>query len=68
MPKTIKNFLRDESGFEGAEKALLICVGLAIVLLVGGLIKTGSESAANKAKGILSSGGESGAAPAMGGQ
>ncbi len=50
---TIKSFLRDESGFEGAEKALLICVGLAVVLLVGGLIREGANKAASDGKNAL---------------
>ena len=51
--KTIRTFLNDEAGFEGAEKALLICVGLAIVLLVGGLIKDGANTASTNAKSAL---------------
>ncbi len=51
--KTIRNFLSDEAGFEGAEKALLICVGLAVILLVGGLIKEGANKAADDAKNAL---------------
>ena len=50
---TIRNFLKDEAGFEGAEKALLICVGLAVVLLVGGLIRQGADKAGNDAKKAL---------------
>ena len=50
---TIRNFLKDEAGFEGAEKALLICVGLAVVLLVGGLIREGANKAASDGKGAL---------------
>ena len=51
--KTVRNFLNDEAGFEGAEKALLICVGLAIVLLVGGLIRSGAQKAGNDAQKAL---------------
>jgi Flp pilus assembly pilin Flp len=51
--KTIRNFLSDEQGFEGAEKALLICVGLAIVLVVGGLIREGANKAGTDAKNAL---------------
>ena len=51
--KTMQNFLSDEAGFEGAEKALLICVGLAIVLLVGGLIKDGAQKAGGDAQKAL---------------
>ena len=50
---TIRAFLKDEAGFEGAEKALLICVGLAIVLGVGSLIKTGATNAGNDAQKAL---------------
>jgi Flp pilus assembly pilin Flp len=53
--RTIKNFLQDESGFEGAEKALLICVGLAVIMLVGGLIRSGAKSAGENAETALKS-------------
>jgi hypothetical protein len=51
--RTIRSFLYDEAGFEGAEKALLICVGLAIVLLVGGLIRQGADQAGKDAMNAL---------------
>lgn len=51
--KTIRTFLRDEAGFEGAEKALLICVGLAVVLLVGGLVREGANKAGQDAQKAL---------------
>ncbi len=50
---TMRNFLKDEAGFEGAEKALLICVGLAVILLVGGLIRQGANKAGEDAKKAL---------------
>ena len=50
---TIKNFIKDEAGFEGAEKALLICVGLAVVLLVGGLVREGANKAGQDAQKAL---------------
>jgi hypothetical protein len=50
---TIRSFLKDEAGFEGAEKALLICVGLAVILLVGGLIRQGANKAGEDAKKAL---------------
>ena len=53
--KTIRNFLSDEAGFEGAEKALLICVGLAVVLLVGGLVREGAQKAGQDAQKALKS-------------
>ncbi len=49
----MRNFLKDEAGFEGAEKALLICVGLAVILLVGGLIRQGANKAGEDAKKAL---------------
>ncbi len=52
--RTMHEFLLDESGFEGAEKALLICIALAIVVLVAGKIKDGSSVAAEKAYNALS--------------
>jgi len=51
--KTLRSFLSDEAGFEGAEKALLICVGLAIVLVVGGLIREGANKAGTDAQNAL---------------
>jgi hypothetical protein len=50
---TLRNFIKDEAGFEGAEKALLICVGLAVILLVGGLIRQGANKAGEDAKKAL---------------
>ena len=50
---TIRSFLKDESGFEGAEKALLICVGLAVALIVGGLIRQGANKAGEDVKKAL---------------
>lgn len=51
--KTIRNFLKDEAGFEGAEKALLVCVGLAIVLAVGKVLTSGSDAASKNAEDAL---------------
>ena len=50
---TIKSFIKDESGFEGAEKALLICVGLAIILAVTNLVKAGADDAGKAAQNAL---------------
>lgn len=52
----MKTFVRDHRGFTGAEKALLICVGLAIIVLVGALLRSGSQQAAGDARGRLSQG------------
>jgi Flp pilus assembly pilin Flp len=51
--KTIRNFLSDETGFQGAEKALLACVGLAIILAVGKLLTSGAEQAGKDAESAL---------------
>lgn len=51
--KTIRDFIKDETGFNGAEKALLVCVGLAIVLAVGKAIYDGSSKAGDDAKRFL---------------
>jgi hypothetical protein len=46
-------FFRSEHGFTGGEKALLICVALGLVLLVGNLVSGGSEKAASDARRAL---------------
>lgn len=46
-------FHRGQRGFTGAEKALLITFGLAIIVLVGGLLGQGSERAARDAERTL---------------
>ncbi len=46
-------FLRDPQGFSGAEKALLICAGLAIITLTGYLVSGGSRQAATDARTAL---------------
>jgi hypothetical protein len=50
------SFLRDPRGFTGAERALLITFALAIILLVGGLLRGGSEKAAGDARRTLAAG------------
>lgn len=42
----LRRFARAQGAFTGAEKALLICLGLAAVLLVGNLVQGGSQRAA----------------------
>lgn len=49
-------FPQDQRGFTGAEKALLVCFALAIVLLVGFLLRGGSEQAAGDARRVLAQG------------
>lgn len=53
--RDIKNFLIDEAGFTGAEKAIITCVALGIILLVAAKIKQGSSDGADKASKALSS-------------
>ncbi len=50
------HFVAAQAGMTGAEKALLVCFGLALVGLVGGLISRGSDRAASDAKGTLMAG------------
>lgn len=42
-------FIKDESGFTGAEKALITMVALGLILAVVKIIKGGAESGAGKA-------------------
>lgn len=51
--QSMKDFVMDEDGFTGAEKALFALLALGLILFVGKFIKEGSESAANKAKDSL---------------
>ena len=51
-PAAHARFRRDD-GFEGAEKALLISFGLAIIILIAVLLRGGSESAAKDAERVL---------------
>lgn len=55
-------FLRLADGFTGAEKALLICFGLAIVAATGALVTRGSDKAAGDARRTLMEGGAGGGA------
>lgn len=53
LVRDLRAFLADEAGFNGAEKALLVCVGLSLVLLVGKALHDGANKAANDAKRFL---------------
>lgn len=56
-PRHPMRFLRDDTrGFSGAEKALLACFALAIILLIAKLIGGGNEQAAGDARRTLASG------------
>lgn len=47
---TLRKFLVNEDGFEGAEKSLLVCVGLALIALLQALIGSGVSSAGTGAE------------------
>lgn len=50
---SIRAFRDDPRGFTGAEKALLICFALALIVLVGVLLQSGSRQAAGDARNAL---------------
>lgn len=50
----LKEFVTDEEGFTGAEKALITLMGLGLILLVVKVIKVGSEKGASQASATLS--------------
>lgn len=54
-PRGIR-LLRQEDGFTGAEKALLLCCALALVAVVGRLLGGGSERAGGDARRTLAAG------------
>ena len=58
---SLRTWCVDERGLTGAEKALLLCLALAVILAVGNLVKGGATGAAGKAAAALSSGGGLGA-------
>lgn len=51
--ESLTNFLQDEDGFTGAEKALITMVALGLILFVVKIIKEGADKGATKASGIL---------------
>lgn len=53
LPRRSPPFTADARGFTGAERALLICFGLAIVLLAARLITAGTEDASRDAQRAL---------------
>jgi hypothetical protein len=53
MGRSLRNLLRQTAGFTGAERALVVCFGLAIVLLCGHLLTRGSEQGAGDARRAL---------------
>ncbi|MCS6914763.1 MAG: hypothetical protein RMK29_08805 [Myxococcales bacterium] len=48
-------WLKDQRGFTGAEKALLVCVALALIALVAALVSRGSQEAGGDARRTLAS-------------
>lgn len=53
---TLTRFLRQQRGFTGAEKALLLTFALAIVGLIGYLTRSGADQAGSDARRTLSAG------------
>lgn len=53
MGRSLNNLLRQTAGFTGAERALMVCFGLAIVLLCGHLLTRGSAQGAADARRAL---------------
>ncbi len=55
MPPSVerRRFCRSVRGFTGAEKALLIAFGLALVIIVGALVRRGSQQAGGDAARVL---------------
>lgn len=56
MMTSARTFLRDPQGFTGAERALIACAALAVVLTAGALLSRGSGKAAGDAERVLRSG------------
>lgn len=50
----IKKFISDVAGFTGAEKALITLLALALILVVGKLVLSGTSAATGKAATSLS--------------
>src|SRR5437899_2540476 len=53
MRKAMASLAAAQGGFTGAEKALMICFGLAVVAIGGSLVMRGSGSAATDARRAL---------------
>lgn len=49
----LSNFIQDDNGFTGAEKALLTMLALGICILVANYIRQGADRAARNAKNTL---------------
>jgi putative chitinase len=58
-------FCRDQDGFTGAEKALILCVALALMATVGTLLQRGSVAAAGDARRALLTRAGGGALPVV---
>jgi hypothetical protein len=73
LHQDLLTFGRDPRGFTGAERALMVCFALAVIVLTGVLVRSGSEKAAGDAARVLRSGAGSlgdvqGAGPLSGSQ
>ena len=51
--QTLKNFIQDEAGFTGAEKAVITLIGVGVILVIGKLLFDASKSGANTASGQI---------------
>ncbi len=51
---TLRDFIVDEEGFTGAEKAIFTLLALGIILVIGNIIYQGSKTGANTAATQLS--------------
>lgn len=53
MRHGLRSFVREQRGFTGAEKAMIACFALAVIVVAGGLVRRGSEAAAKDAQRTL---------------
>jgi len=51
--EAITNFVRDEEGFTGAEKAIFTLIAVGVILVIGKIIYDGTKMGANTAAGQM---------------
>lgn len=51
--QTLRNFVADEEGFTGAEKAIFTLIAVGIVLVIGKIIYDGTKTGATTAAGQM---------------
>ncbi len=51
--QSLKNFIQEEAGFTGAEKAVITLIAVGIVLVIGKLLFDASKSGGNTAAGQI---------------